>query len=240
MFHYLQKKIKCQNDTCQCCKLLSLCLLKDFKDDELNNISKLIDGHYILPAGKIFCYAGENFDYLYMIKSGSAKDTMISMSGNEQITDFYFPGEIIGLDAISTGKYAFNTVTLEPSVICIIPFEALLILAQKMPSLNSRLMHLISQKLLNRTHFMMNNHHTAEQRLAAFLINMADRYKCSGLPSKNYQLSMSRHDIGSYLNLTPETVSRIFTRFQAAGILIVHKKYIKLTNITQLIMKSHF
>ena len=237
MLNYLQEK-SYKDNSCQYCKLSTLCLPKDFNKSELNAISKLINNNYALAAGECLCVSGEKFRFLYAIQSGSAKDSTISINGNEQVADFYLPGEIVGLDAISTGKHAFDTITLESSIICIIPFDNLLILAEKIPNLHHRLMHLTSQKLLQRTRIMINNHYTAEQRIATFLMNMADRYKCKGLSPKTYSLSMSRCEIGSYLNLTAETVSRIFTRFQNEGIIIAHKKHIQLVNLSKLVTRS--
>ncbi|MCD6055133.1 MAG: transcriptional regulator [Gammaproteobacteria bacterium] len=233
------QKARYQYDACCYCELARVCLPSGFFNPELKDITRLIDHYYLLQAGEKICFSGEKFRYLYAIKSGSAKEITVSIKGNEQVADFYLPGEIVGLDAISTGKYSYDAIALESTTVCIIPFSLLLMLAVKMPQLQRRLVDLISQKLLDRTRALMSHHYSAEQRLAAFLSNMGDRYKYIGLSAKNYYLSMSRYDIGSYLNLTPETVSRLFSKFQDEGILIVHKKHIQLVNPSQLVSRSY-
>lgn len=229
-----KKLIKCNSNALQYCKLSKVSVPSDVDEDDIISVRELVSNSYILSPGEKLCRAGEPLNNLYAVLSGSAKSTITSINGSEVITDFYFPGEIIGLDAVSNRMYSFEAITLEESLICIIPFEKLLTLAAKIPQLQDHFIYVISQKLLDRTRILINNHRSAEQRVAAFIANIIFRYEYCGLPSNNYRLSMSRYDIGNYLNLTPETISRTFSKFHDSGILSVRKKHICLINGTEL------
>jgi CRP/FNR family transcriptional regulator len=198
----------------------------------------LFDTSYELPIGQLICASGQKFFNLFVLKSGAAKSTTFALNGKEIITDFYLPGDIIGLDAISRNSYPFNTITLEDSVICNIPYKTLLALNIKFPRLQSTLNQLISQRLLLRTQVEMNNRCSAEQRLSMFLIHIL--YHSDPFGRKDtYQVSFSRHDIASYLNLTPETVSRTLTKLQMDGCLTVDNNIIKIINHDSLRTKGY-
>ena len=230
----VKQKVKSYDNALQYCKLSKTPVPLDCSEKDVREVRELVKNSYLLPPGETLCSSGNPLKHLFAVLSGSVKNATIGVNGNEVITDFYLPGEIIGLDGISTGEYSFDAVTLEESIICIIPFKKLLTLAAKIPPLQQHFIHIISQKLLDRTHLLINCHHTAEQRLAAFIMNIVYRYQYCGVASDNYYLSMSRYDIGNYLNLTPETISRTFTKFQNHGIIAVQKKCIQLLNISQL------
>lgn len=230
----VKQKVKSYNNALQYCKLSQTPVPADCSEDERQEVRELVKNAYLLPAGEKLCSSGNTLKNLYAVLSGSVKNSITGINGNAVITDFYLPGEIIGLDAISTRRHSFDAITLEESMICVIPFEKLLALAAKIPPLQQHFTYIISQKLLDRTYLLINNHHTAEQRVAAFIMNIIYRYQYSGSFSDSYHLSMSRYDIGNYLNLTPETISRTFTKFQNSGILAVQKKCIQLLDTSQL------
>ena len=230
----IKQKTKSYENALQYCKLSKTPVPEDCSKSDIAEVREMVKNSYLLPPGETICSSGDPLNYLYAVFSGSVKSTTLGVNGNEVVTDFYLPGEIIGLDAISTGRHPFDAITLEESTLCAIPFEKLLILTKKIPPLQQHYTHIISQKLLDRTYLLINNHHAAEQRLATFIINIVNRYQYCGCTSEDYHLSMSRYDIGNYLNLTPETISRTFTKFQNSGILSVQKKRIQLISISQL------
>lgn len=212
--------------SCNYCQLMHVCLPKDLALAELIDLNSIIEQDYQLEVDSVLTRPGELFHYLYAVRSGSFKETSVGGNGEERIIDFYLPGDIIGLDAINQKKYNYLVVALEKSIVCRITFNNLLKLANKHSDLQYRLLSMMSEKLLDRTR--INNHQQAEQRVAAFLLHLSKRSAQRGLSPTQFQLSMSRNDIGKYLNLTLETVSRMFAKFKAKGIITMQKKLVSL------------
>lgn len=200
------------------------------KENALNSLLPFVEKSYLYQPNEYVCHAGQQATHLFIIHYGSTKDSITTINGAEQVTDFYLPSEIIGLESISTGKYLCDTIALEKSNIFFIRSEKLLHFATRVPTLKKNLLYLIGEKLLHRTSSLVTTHLSAEYRIAIFLKSMAERYKNIGFSETDYYISMSRYDIGSHLNLTTETVSRMFTKLQKLGILSVHKKHIKIIN----------
>jgi CRP/FNR family transcriptional regulator len=229
----IQKEKKLEHGkTCHYCKLSQICLPKGLVENEIAQLDEIIEQSYELKANEVLSEPQQPFHYLYAIKSGSFKEYEINKNGEEQVIDFYLPGEIIGLDAICHNQYNYPAIALEDSQVCRIKFEHLLKLTERNPGLQQRLLNLISEKLLYRS--LINKHQNAEQKLAAFLIDLSKRYASHGQNSNSYKLSMSRYDIGNYLDLTTETVSRIMTKFKNQELITADKKFITLNKPCEL------
>jgi len=219
-------KIACAN-----CSLYELCLPLGVKDDDLDKLEniiarrKLTKGHYLFRQDQAF-------NSIYALRTGSLKTFTLNSDGSEQITGFHLPGELVGLDAISATKHPSNARALESVSYCELPFEQLENLSSKMPSLQRQLLRIMSNEIREDTGLaILLGNSSAEERLASLLLSLSQRFQHRGYSSANFNLSMSRTDIGNYLGLAVETVSRLFTRMQDTGLLNVNGKLIDIIDM---------
>jgi CRP/FNR family transcriptional regulator len=169
------------------------------------------------------------------VKSGAFKTVGVSRHGDEKITGFHLAGELLGLDAISSGRYAYGAVALEDSEVCAMPFAALERLALTVPALQHQLFRALSGDISRDQGLMLLlGSMSAEQRLAAFLLSLSRRYQHLGFAAQRYTLRMTREEIGNYLGLTLETVSRLFSRFQREGLICAQQREIELRDPARL------
>lgn len=196
--------------------------------DDVERLDSIVKRTRPLHRGDHLFRGGEHFRSLYVVKTGSVKTYAPSEEGGEQVLGFHLPGELIGLDAINQNTHACSARVLETSAICEVPFPRLEELAAAIPSLQHQLYRLLSKEIGHDTDMLLLlGRKNAEERLAAFLVSMSRRLSKRGLSATDFYLSMSRHDIGSYLGLAVETVSRLFTRFQDEGLLLVDRKHVQ-------------
>lgn len=220
---------------CSNCNLHQLCLPMGIDMEDVERLDTIVKRRRPLPRGGYVFHLGDEFIALYAIRSGSVKTYTITEDGSEQITGFHLPGEIIGLDAINTSRHPCGARALETTSICEMPFNRLEELATTVPGVGRQLLRVMSREINAENELLtLLGKKSAEERLAALLLSLSMRYKARGFSSREYHLSMSRHDIGNYLGLAVETVSRLFTRFQQQGLIHVRNKYIQLIEIEQL------
>jgi CRP/FNR family transcriptional regulator len=192
----------------------------------------------IVEAGSVyseseFVYrAGKPFEYIYAVKSGMFKTVLVDSQGAEHIVGFHLPGELFGLDAIYSQQYGSNAVSLGTSSLCAIRYSDLEVLAQKLPSLQHQLLSLMSKEV--HTSFVKTHDQTVDQKLAGFLVALAARYKQRGYSETRFHLVMARRDIANHLNMAPETISRLFKRFQADGLIEVKRTDLHILNMDAL------
>jgi len=201
--------------------------LKDVErlDDIVKRARPVHRGDYIFRTG-------ERFHSLYVVKTGSVKTYAPSTEGGEHVLGFHLPGELIGLDAIEKEVHTCSAKVLETSAICEVPFSRLITLSGSIPSLQHQLYRLLSKEIGHDTEMLLLlGKKSAEERLAAFLLSMSKRLHKRGLSPTDFYLSMSRHEIGNYLGLAVETVSRLFTKFQDEGLLKVDRKHVELLEL---------
>jgi len=216
---------------CQECSLNGLCLSLGLGEGDMESLSGAIKSRRRLKKGELLCRMGDPFRALYAIRSGSTKTCEISTDGGVQITAFHLPGELLGLDAISTEKHPSDIVALETTELCELPFDRLEALAQNIPGLQHQLFRIMSREVLEEEKLLlMLGRMKAEERLAAFLLNFSKRCQLLGASPTELRLPMSRQDLGDYLGLALETVSRLFSRFQDEGLIQVQGRQIKLRN----------
>ena len=179
--------------------------------------------------------SGDKFRSLFAINSGSFKTRILHEDGREQVTGFQMTGEIIGLDAISTDIHTCEAIAMENSGVCELPFHKLETLSRDIPSLQRHLHKIMSREIVRDQGIMLLlGSMRAEERLAAFLLTLSQRYAARGLSPTQFQLRMSRQEIGSYLGLKLETVSRAFSHFQEYGVISVKVRAIEIVNMTDL------
>jgi len=214
---------------CLNCSLRELCLPVGLSADEMQQVDALIVNRIKLEKDEALYRVGEPFHALYAIRLGSLKTQMLVEDGREQVAGYHMPGEIIGLDGVGTHRHGTEAIALEDSEVCVVPFVNVEDLARSVPALQQNLHKVMSKEIAQEQSVMLLlGSMRAEERLAAFLLNLSDRYRCRGYSATEYVLRMTRKEIGSYLGLKHETVSRLFSHFQKRGVIRVHGRTVKL------------
>lgn len=219
---------------CRDCALFQLCLPIGVEGADLALLDRIIKRRRPVKRGEYLYRTGDSFTSVYAVKSGSFKTSFFTESGSEQVTGLHLPGELFGMEAISSGAHCCSAVALERSSVCEIPFDQLENLGAQIPSLMRQTVRIMSKEILRDKHIMQITKNSAPARLAAFLLSLSDRFHERGFAAWEYRLSMSRIDIGNYLGLADETVSRLFTRFQEDGLLAVDRRHIRLVDVPRL------
>jgi len=220
---------------CQSCGLSNICLPLGLESDDIERLDAIVQRNRPLRRGAHLFQTGEKFRKVFVVKTGTVKTYTQCPDGSERVIGFHLPGEVIGLDGIELGKYICSAKALETSAICEIPFDQLEKLTASIPNLQHQMFRLLSREISNDTSLMaLLSKSTAEERLAAFLLSLSIRLHSRGFSATEFNLSMSRQEIGSYLGLALETVSRLFTHFQEEGILRVNRKYVEILDLEKL------
>ena len=220
---------------CSNCNLRELCLPFGLSTEELARLDDMVSTRRRIKRGDHLYRAGEGFDAIYAIRSGFFKTDVLLEDGREQVTGFQMAGELLGLDGISTEHHTCNAIALEDSEICAIPFSRLEVLSREIHTLRHHFHKVMSREIV-RDHgvMMLLGTMRAEERLAAFLLNLSQRFTARGFSHAEFYLRMTREEIGSYLGLKLETVSRAFSKFQEEGYIAVQQKHIRILNVNGL------
>jgi CRP/FNR family transcriptional regulator, anaerobic regulatory protein len=217
---------------CSDCNLRELCLPTDLSSAEMAQLESIATLKRGYGRGDYLYRCGAPFRSLYAIRSGFFKTQVLHEDGREQVTGFQMVGEIIGMDAISSDSHNCDAVALEESEVCELPFEQLEALGRKLPTLQ-RYLHKIMSREIVREHgiMLLLGSMRAEQRLAAFLLNLSQRFAARGYSPLVFQLRMTRQEIGNYLGMKLETVSRTLSQFQEAGLIKVRNKAVRILDM---------
>jgi len=235
--HYAASVINITNlkAACHDCSLRTLCVPLGLGESDMRVLEGAIKSRRKLKKGELLYRVGDPFRALFAIRSGSTKTCEIAADGSVQITGFHLPGELLGIDAISSERHPCDVVALENTEVCELPFDRLEELAREMPGLQHQLFRLMSREILEEeTQLLMLGRMKAEERLAAFLLNFSKRFEQLGASPVELRLPMSRQDLGDYLGLALETVSRLFSRFQDEGMIRVQGRSVVLRDIKRL------
>jgi len=228
-------KLSALKTACQSCSLHDLCLPLGLDLDDIDKLDEIVKRSRPLHKGEYLFNSGDTFTSIFAVRSGSIKTFTESEQGDEQITGLYLPGELIGLDAIHGGKHPCSAIALETTSLCELPFETLEDLSGKIPELHHQLFRIMSKEIAgDQSLLMLMAQKSAEERLAAFLVNLSSRLKARNFSETEFNLTMSRKDIGNYLGLTIETISRTFSRFQSDGLLSTQRKYVNIHKLIDL------
>jgi len=224
-----------QRSSCTTCSLRELCLPVGLTDEEIEYVGNLTNHKLRVRRGEYLLHAGADFRSLYAVKNGSFKTYTLRVDGRQQVTGFYMTGELLGLDAISPEKHTCDTVALVDSEVCEVPFIKLEEIGRSIPSLMSQFHKIMSREIVqDRGVMMLLGSMRAEERLAAFLLNLSTRLARRGYSSTDFILRATREDIGSYLGLKLETVSRSFSKLQEEGLITVNNKHVTLHDLGKL------
>lgn len=218
-----------QRTACLSCYLSAVCLPHGVARNEIARLDSLIDEPRKLRQGQYLYRNGEAFDSIYLVRTGCFKTLVLTGDGREQVAGFQMAGDLLGSDGISDEVHTCDAVALEDSQVCALPFARLEALAPQMPGV-LRHVHKLMSREVHRDHSAMLLLGTlrAERRLAAFLLNFAQRLGARGAPTYDFHLRMKRREIASYLGLSHEVVCRTMTGFQDDGVLTAQQKHIRI------------
>jgi len=224
------KRVSCSN-----CRLSTICLPITLHLDDIDRLNNIVQRGKPLQKGEYLYRAQDPFDSVYAIRSGAVKAVSISETGDEQVTGFYLPGEVVGLDGIAADTYINSVIALETSSVCEIPFNRLEELSLQIPTLQRHFFQLMSREITQEQRVItLLSKSSAEARIASLLLSISARNGRRNLSTNNFILPMSRTDIGNFLGLTIETVSRVFTRLQKNNVIAVDKKEISIIDMDNL------
>lgn len=214
---------------CGNCSLQALCMPVVMNQQEMADLNAILRQNRRFRKGEYLFRAGAHFSSMFAVRTGFFKTTVASQDGRDQVTGFFMSGEILGLDGICGGAHSCDAVALEDSEVCELPFTNLEEAGRRFPSFQTHFYKLMSQEIVRDQNIMlMLGNMRAEERLAAFLLNLSQRLNVRGFAANDFILRMSREEIGSYLGLKLETVSRTLSKFQHEGLLKVEHKHIQL------------
>ncbi len=220
---------------CSSCGLRELCLPCGLSGADIDRLDELVYTRKRIKRGESLYQSGDSFKSLYAIRSGFFKSSVLLEDGRDQVTAFHMPGEIMGMDGIGTEHHSLNAVALEDSEVCVILFSSLEQASMEVRGLQRQFHKVMSRELVRDQGVMMLlGTMRAEERLATFLLNLSQRFMARGYSQTEFNLRMTREEIGSYLGLKLETVSRIFSRFHEEGLVAVQQKNVRILDVAGL------
>lgn len=223
-------KVACSN-----CNLRELCMPIGLNSDEMNQLDTVVTKRKSVKQGQPLYHCGDIFTTLYAVRTGFFKTTVTSEDGRQQVTGFQMAGEIMGLDGIVNDRHQCQAIALEDAEVCVMPFDQVEWLSRQIPVLQRHVHKIMSREIVRENNAMMLlANMRAEERLAAFLLNLLKRYQARGYANNALVLRMTREEIGSYLGLTLETVSRTFSKLSEAGMIEVKQREVRILNAEQL------
>jgi len=225
-----ERKVQCSS-----CHLRELCLPCGLEGSDIARLDNMMFRRHRVKAGHVLYRDGDRFDFIYAVRSGTFKTSLDMSDGREQVSGFYLGGELMGLDGVAHGRHASGATALEDAEVCAIPYAHLAELSVASPGMQHVVSRLMSREIVREHSLMLLlGSMNAEERLAAFLLNLSQRLKARGYSPTEFHLRMSRAEIGSYLGMKLETVSRTFSAFQQQGLLEVDKRHIRIADMQRL------
>jgi CRP/FNR family transcriptional regulator len=217
--------------TCSSCNLREMCLPAGLCAEDLERIENVVYARRRVKRGETLFSAGGEFSAVYAIRSGFFKTNLLDHDGREQVTGFFMGGELLGLDGIG-GAHHGTAIALEDSEVCVLPYALIEQMAREIPALQRQL-HAVLAREIARDHgvMMLLGSMRAEERLATFLLNLSKRFVRRGYSSTDFHLRMTREELGSFLGLKLETVSRLFSAFQKDALIDVQQKHVRIRDI---------
>jgi CRP/FNR family transcriptional regulator len=219
-------KVACSN-----CNLRELCMPMGLNDADMKRLDDLVATRRKIKRGAALFRNGETFNALYAIRTGFFKTCVTTEDGRDQVTGFQMAGEIIGLDGIVSDQHTCDAVAIEDAEVCVMPFDKIEHISREVTALQTHVHKIMSREIV-REHgvMLLLGSMRAEERLAAFLLNLVQRLHARGFSQSELVLRMTREEIGSYLGLKLETVSRTFSKFVEEGIVEVKQRHVRILN----------
>ncbi|MFZ2451008.1 MAG: helix-turn-helix domain-containing protein [Methylovulum miyakonense] len=200
--------------------------------NEVQQLATIVKNQRVLQTdGYLYLQSAECL-HLYAVKSGSFRSFILNADGLEQTIGFYLPGEIMGLDALQSGRYSCSTIALETGSVCEVPLSRLNELCSEIPGLQIQMMRILGKEIASdHDKIVLLGHRTAKERVATFLLMLSRRYGALGFSGTTFNLSMRRQDIANFLGLTIETVSRQLAELSKQGIIIVKQRGVEIIDL---------
>jgi CRP/FNR family transcriptional regulator, anaerobic regulatory protein len=212
---------------CSSCNLRELCMPVGLNQLELDKVDELVAQRRIVKRGTSLFHTGEHFTSLYAIRSGFFKTCLTTEDGRDQVTGFQMAGEIIGLDGIVNDRHTCDALALEDSEVCVMPFDQIENISREVNALQHHVHKIMSREIVRENSVMLLlGSMRAEERVAAFLLNLVQRLEARGFSKSDFVLRMTREEIGSFLGMKIETVSRTFSKFADEGLISVNQRNI--------------
>ena len=219
-------KVACSN-----CNLRELCMPLGLNESEMERVDEVVATRRKVARGDNLFRNGDKFNALYAIRTGFFKTRISAEDGRDQVTGFQMAGEIIGLDGIVSDHHTCDAVALEDAEVCVMPFDRIEELSREITSLQRHVHKIMSREIVRENGVMLLlGSMRAEERLAAFLLNLVQRLHARGFSQSELILRMTREEIGSYLGLKLETVSRTFSKFAEDGVVEVKQRHVRILN----------
>lgn len=230
----------CSPVTCRDCGIYGLCREVNGPDADLRLLDTIVRNRKMFKRGELLYRIGEPLRAVYAIRCGSVKTYVLTNDGRVQITGFHITGELLGLGAIAANHYTSEARVLESTMVCEVPIEVLEAYSEEIPSIRQQTIRIMSQEILDNQELMLLlGKKNSEERLATFLLSFSRRFEKRSYSPTQFNLSMSRSDIGNYLGMAEETVCRVFSRFQDDGLLTTERRQVQLLDLDRLKSLSH-
>lgn len=223
------------NASCTNCGLQKICFPTGLQKNDVDLLDDIVDRKAPIKKNHHLFETGQKFTSIFAIRAGAIKLYSYSDLGDEIIHGFFLPGDVVGFDGLLDKAYKYNAMALDSTSVCDLPYNQLSDLAIKIPNLNNQIMTVMSKKMEDgRLHSELLIKRNADQRVAHFIWNMAERHQHRGYAHDEFRLPILHRDVALYLGLTPETVSRILAKLNADNILSWKKKEVIIFNEDEL------
>ena len=220
---------------CATCAMRSACMPQTLNAEELTRFDAIVSATRLVKRGDAIYRADDPFQSIYAIRAGSFKTVVMHRDGREQVTGFHLAGEVLGLDGVCTERHSSDAIALEDSSVCIIPYALLESLCGESKRLQQQVLRMMSGEIVRESSLMMLlGTMSAEQRVASFLLSLSNRMKARGYSAAEFNLRLTREEMGNFLGMKLETVSRMFSKFQREGLVQTHGKQIRIVNLDAL------
>jgi CRP/FNR family transcriptional regulator len=220
---------------CSGCAMRAVCMPEGLTPREIARLDAIISSTRMVRLGEALYRANDPFKTIYAVRAGSFKTILVHRDGREQVTGFHLAGDMLGLDGVSSSHHGLDAIAMEDSNVCIIPFHLLESLCREIKGVQQHVHRMMSGEIVRESALtMLLGTMSAEERLAAFLVNLSARMKARGYSEAEFNLRMTREEIGSYLGMKLETVSRMFSKFGRDGMVEVRGKQIRILDLAGL------
>jgi len=225
---------------CNVCSLKHLCLPHGLNQNELAELETSIDKTIKIKKKQAIYHANDPCNGIYAIKSGSAKTSLVNADGQEQILEFHLPGDVLGFDAFATHTHSCDVIALEDTLVCRIPIEMFDSLCERSAGFRKVMHQQIGKEISHSQKLLLSLGQLAtEERLASYLVQLANHYQSRGFSKTEFMLPMSRQDLSNYLGMAVETLSRILARLNKKGLVKIEQRRIIINDFDQLEALAH-
>jgi CRP/FNR family transcriptional regulator len=200
----------------------------ELEPSDLERLQSIVRRSDPLEAGNYLFRTGDRFTAIYAVRRGCIKSYSLDAGGHELVHGFHLRGELLGFDAVSPDRHRCNALILEPSAVCVIPYQDIARFSVEFRSLHTQVTRLMSRAFSRQ--LLCAEGSGATQQLAAFLMDIYSRLHQPGSPEHEFTLPMSREDISNYLRISPETLSRLIAKFMRNGLIDVDRREIRLAD----------